>query len=321
MNKNIEKYSLISGDECEWLSYCSRKTFGIPLDLYFDETGWAAERGLPPCVYVRNGYYRDVDEWFLVTIEDDVIPYMPKKLKVSKADLSMTLIFITRNAHKIKKMGVGGDYSFSDFIDDIGTNLLTEKKEAINEMAKLKPKETGLPKEIWIDEGGTFKKGGHWLRLKVQTGNSTKSNEWATLTLPDYVWRGGESLSEKEKQLIVKYARVNVSLLTQVLLSQMTFPTYKAKSYKLDAKGEAVQPEETQWFKYCDMKYHMTKYKSSDNTYTVKDYFGKFVYIGDDGEPIEFNWIEDYKDKFALCKIGDKYYKAYIDGTLIETKL
>jgi hypothetical protein len=56
--------------------------------------------------------------------------------------------------------------------------------EHLMEMSKLQKHETGLPVDIWVDEGKTFSKSGHARRIKFQ-GDKSNSNtrNWVPLTI------------------------------------------------------------------------------------------------------------------------------------------
>jgi flagellar basal body rod protein FlgG len=80
----------------------------------------------------------------------------------------------------------------NDFIElyKIATSneSLRENIEPIHliEMSKLTAQETGLPVDIWIDEGGTFTKSGHGKRIKFQGDkNNPNTYNWVPLTVSE----------------------------------------------------------------------------------------------------------------------------------------
>ena len=88
------------------------------------------------------------------------------------------------------------------------------------EMSKLRRFETGLPVDIWIDEGNTFQKTGHARRIEFQgdKGDSNTHN-WVPLTVSDepVVPRGiKHDLNEKELDDVKKFVILNKELLLKL---------------------------------------------------------------------------------------------------------
>jgi hypothetical protein len=58
------------------------------------------------------------------------------------------------------------------------------KVEHLMEMSKLTARETGLPVDIWVDEGRTFTNSGHGKRIKFQGDKSDpNTRNWIPLTV------------------------------------------------------------------------------------------------------------------------------------------
>ena len=61
---------------------------------------------------------------------------------------------------------------------------LFSKNEEIFSMARLLPKRSQLKVPLYIDDGETYKKGGHWKRIKFKQNNQvTDSRDWASMDL------------------------------------------------------------------------------------------------------------------------------------------
>ena len=89
-------------------------------------------------------------------------------------------------------------------------------------MRNLKKDQTGLPVNVWIDEGGTYKKGGHGPRIKFQINKHTKIEKglFLSMGLDGHVF-GKESMQKKlskaEIAEIQKYVEINKAILIEVM--------------------------------------------------------------------------------------------------------
>lgn len=107
---------------------------------------------------------------------------------------------------------------------------IAKAKRKIGDVSKPKPvarnlrtKDTGLPMNIWIDEGGTYKKGKHAPRIKVQINTNKKlENNWLSIDFDGNVhYKNGQktyvTLTKAEIEKATKYARVNKELLVKIV--------------------------------------------------------------------------------------------------------
>ena len=100
---------------------------------------------------------------------------------------------------------------------------LQEKIEIgrLMEMSKLTKRETGLPVDIWVDEGKTFLKSGHSRRIKFQGDKSDpNTHNWVPLTISDNPQIEGENVSHnlnsKEIRKIKLFIIENLEALTKL---------------------------------------------------------------------------------------------------------
>jgi hypothetical protein len=89
--------------------------------------------------------------------------------------------------------------------------------EHLLEMSKIMSHETGLPVDIWIDEGNTFTKGGHGRIIKFQGDkNDPNTHNWVPLTVSTdpkiSVTNAHYGLSEGEIAKIKEFVKINYSL-------------------------------------------------------------------------------------------------------------
>ncbi len=96
-------------------------------------------------------------------------------------------------------------------------------------MRKLRPSETGLPMNIWIDEGATYKKGKHAPRIKVQVNTNPKSSPNIHENYFSIDFDGNEhdkankkiKISNQYIEMVKKYIRLNKALLLQITNQQL----------------------------------------------------------------------------------------------------
>jgi hypothetical protein len=93
------------------------------------------------------------------------------------------------------------------------------KKVGVNrllEMTKLIKHETGLPVDIWVDEGKTFSR--HGRRIKFQDSPDPDSGTWLTITVeesPRVIVRKGKkiNLNKSDLDLVKKFVIMNLPIL------------------------------------------------------------------------------------------------------------
>lgn len=96
-------------------------------------------------------------------------------------------------------------------------------------MRNLRKDDTGLPMNIWIDEGGSYKRGGHAPRVKVQVNTKPKISSNIPKNFFSIDLDGEEhdkknkdiELSSKEIDMAKKYVRLNKALLQQIIKQQL----------------------------------------------------------------------------------------------------
>lgn len=250
------------------VTYLTKGEVNLPVDICIDTEKSHADLTLPLCIYIRNGYHNNVDEWIPISICDNPEAIGCDNLKITAVDYYDVLSFVEKYCDVLIGIAENTHDLYDDLLQKIQSKFLRESVYLIQEMAILKPNKTGLKNSIWIDVGQTFEKGGHWLRIKVQTNNSNNSHEWATLTIPDYKWIGGENLSGDEKQKVVRYAKANVAMLTSALLGNMTLTDYLVNSYKIGKDGLAIKPKEfTEWVYAYPAGHGVSIYKRNTSPY------------------------------------------------------
>jgi len=101
-----------------------------------------------------------------------------------------------------------------------------EKQESVWSMANLRKSKSGLPVNVWLDEGQTYKNAGHGYRLKFQTNrqNQWTNNELATMTISDTPRVIGEhGLSARVIKELEDFVVRNKNLLMQLADMKIDF--------------------------------------------------------------------------------------------------
>jgi hypothetical protein len=95
-----------------------------------------------------------------------------------------------------------------------------QKYGHLMEMSVLRKNRTGLPVNIWIDEGQTFNSGGHWKRIKFQgdKGDHPNSNYMIPMTISENPEVKIENMNEiklsnYDIELVKKFVVLNLDLL------------------------------------------------------------------------------------------------------------
>ena len=114
---------------------------------------------------------------------------------------------------------------------DIGTGAeFVRDSQSIQSMATLRKSETGLPVNIWIDDGMEYTGSGHGKRIKFQPdkGDRPKTRTFATMTVSDNPEVIGEhELSSKEIQQLKDFILRNKAALD--LVSEMEISIFEFK--------------------------------------------------------------------------------------------
>ena len=313
--EEIANYVLISSDDVD-----------LPVDICVDNYQHHELANTAHLLYLRNGYNSE-NEWIGITVEKypEITP-IHCSLNISYADLESVYQFVQQNLMELEMVDKGV-LNLLEFIDKIRYKTLAEDISLIQEMSVLSTSYTGLPRDIWVDEGSTFQKGGHWLRIKVKSPKQEKdSHNWLTLKLPSLEWVGENDLTQNEKELLKRYAKLNIEELTKLTLGQIDLKTYLQKSYKIDAKGNVVNSPQEEWKKYKNLNFGITalKHNLNPNQYTFVKTFGDdndYIFKYEDGSPIVFDNISNFNQQGnAWLQINGDLFLGNKDGRLKKIK-
>ena len=168
-----ESYSLTDPDEITRLK----------VDIFVDDGGSYKRNNHQLCVFARNGYDRNTNEFITFSVESD-----PKILNneidynISYNDIFDIQDFIEYNHFNLQKLA-NKQISQTDFINKIRTiRYSIAESNQLNEMATLRSEDSKLPMDIWLDEGATFM--GYAPRLKFRASREQRTTrEFSSMLL------------------------------------------------------------------------------------------------------------------------------------------
>lgn len=187
--KEFDIYRSQDEDELMEYVYLSKERTGLPMDCFADDDGSFKLHNHPLWFYVTNGYEPSLDVLPFSVSDSPEIMISNPALHLSDNDISQVKEFIIANKHMIVDLA-NGQLKNTEFLKHIYcfsmAESTTHKKPLITEMSKLHPTETGLPIDIWVDEGGTYRLGGHAPRIKIPSDRGiTSSSSYASVTIED----------------------------------------------------------------------------------------------------------------------------------------
>jgi len=164
------------------------------------------------------------EEWNLGYFDDGLAPLNPEKdYKPSKRpSISQSMgLFPFENATMPQSA-----------ISPFGKDLIESEVESLWSMANFRKDRSGLPVNVWLDEGQTYRKGGYGYRLKFQINkqNQVTNTELATMTISDDPQViGKHELSANEIQQLKDFIKRNKTLLMQLSDMEIDFLEFRER--------------------------------------------------------------------------------------------
>ena len=268
-----EKFNDLDFDKQEWREigyYSILRPIGniAPLcEIAFDCGKRYKEHDNGLVFFLKNGYTDD-SEWIPFTVEDHPQPLLEFERKITLKDYFAVLKLVSYNQNTIREHA-NIKTGTLEFIP----KLREKKQSLLSEMPNLTPMETGLPYGVWLDKSGTFKRGGHWMRIKV----IKEKGDYAIYTIPDHEWISDNGMKAWEKHVIEKFVEYNEEDFIKFFLGKITESKLMERLIMVNDRGEAVNPEaKKDWFLYKEAGFG---YKIVINSYT-----GKFNYMNKEGD-------------------------------------
>lgn len=258
------------------------------MDLY----GICDEEEIPYCIFFKNGYEDNHNKYLPLIICDS--PYVPyrAKIKISTLHFSQLCLFVVKHKDDLIDLTSGNKYLSDDFWID---NFLTERKMSseetkriLLEMSRIRKGITGLPMDIWLDNGKTYEKSGHDKRIKFKQENnpSNITKSWCSLTIPNLkiVSSDRKTIRPKNIELLKKFYILNKSMIDDAMEEKINMDFVKAYLKPIDSKGNEVK-----------MKKPYTYYKSAGFgiELVTDNETGLFAYMKDDKFLFDNKWFFD----------------------------
>lgn len=225
----IRENGLLKDDELMEYARLDKSKTGLNVDVFVDDGGAYKRYGHPLWVYVRNGYL-DIDPIFHIEVSDK--PSVPQiQLNLKEIDLEAILAFISQNADLLK-LFADEEIEHLDFYKMckpiIYSYSTSSKDVSVNEMATLRPKTSGLPTILWIDEGTQPQ---HWKRIKFMASKDQLTTlDFSSMSISQnpQIFNPPRKydLSKKDLERIINFVKANEANLLKVANKEMTFEQF-----------------------------------------------------------------------------------------------
>ena len=223
INKSVktlmENYSLNNTDELMEFLWLKPNKTGLNVDIFVDDGGSYIRNNHQLLLFARNGYDKTVSEFITFAVSENPIILNPEiEYHITYNDIFAIQTFIYTNLNILK-------YLANEMIDHktfintikIPNYSINENKQVLNEMATLRASDSGLPMDIWLDEGATFQ--GHAPRLKFKASfdqHTTREFSSMLLTNPPTIENMPKNSVLKNKD-IKKLERFVINNIEQLL--------------------------------------------------------------------------------------------------------
>lgn len=227
----INEVGLIRDDELMEYARLSKRNTGLDFDIFVDDSGAYKRYKHPLWVYVKCGH-SDSDNVLHIEVSDT--PQMPKTTHLlSDIDIRGILVFISQNATLLKmfadeKVDHEEFYRLCKPVFYSYKETSKSSKDVLSEMATLRPKLSGLPTILWIDEGTMPP---HWKRVKFQASKEQMTTlQFTSMSIEDdpkiYNMPKKSDLSSNDIQRIKDFVIANKDSLLMVANKEMAYEDF-----------------------------------------------------------------------------------------------
>ena len=225
-----EKCTLIDIDELMEYMWLKPKITGLNVDIFVDDCGSYERYNHPLLLWARNGYDRSVSEFIPFLISNKpIILNTDIEYHITYNDIFAIQDFIQYNLSNLIKLP-SDLISQIDFVKSIKVPnySIQENVDIINETSTLKAKDSGLPMDLWLDEGGNYI--GHAPRLKFRASNeqrTTREFSSMLLTNPPTIenFPKDSPLKKKDLDKLRKFVVDNLDLLLKLFNNEIDYAT------------------------------------------------------------------------------------------------
>jgi len=184
IKKVIKEYNISDVDEVMEYMWLKPEVTGLKVDIFVDDGGSYERHNHQLLLLIRNGYTKMDNTYITMSVSDK-----PKILNseidynISYNDIFAVQDFIQLNLVSLFMLATRR-ISQIEFVNSIKVPnyVITEAKKVLLEMATLRKEDSGLPMDIWLDEGHTYE--GHAPRLKFRASNEQRTTwEFSSMLL------------------------------------------------------------------------------------------------------------------------------------------
>ena len=204
LKMKFEKIDLM--DEQENYIRLNNVRYGLPVDVYLDESNAHASYGHEVIMFFRNSYNDKMHVFVAMSVSNNPIILTDDKINIHNNDVKRIRRWVIKYRDWIIALAECRIryQTFSDRIAKYHENKrqLNEMMEydlPIYEMAKLYKSESGLSNDIWLDDDGLYKLGGHALRFKVCPNKKGEYDKNRTKSWIPFMIHNGEFIDGGEK--------------------------------------------------------------------------------------------------------------------------
>lgn len=257
--------------ELTWYSVLNRiENIGPLCEIAFDSLCRYKQHDAGLTFFIRNGYTEN-SEWAPFSVSNPPKPLLEFDRKITTDDYISICRLVSHNLQAIIEHANKSTGTF-----DLFESFKSGTRSLITELTNLPPKNTGLLNGVWLDGGGTYKNGGHWMRLKVM---KEKGEGFATYTIPGHKWMHDGGLNSWEKHMVEKYVEYNEDDLIKLFKKELTMDDYLNRMIYVNPDGKPVNPEvKNEWQLYSDAGFG---YKI-----VISIFSGKFNYMDKDKKTV-----------------------------------
>jgi len=202
---------------------------GINPDIFVDDGGAYKRNGHPLWVYVRNGYTVNDPIFHIDVSHTPVAPNI--KYNISDIDLQAVLAFVELNADLLKAFAdeeISHLDFYSSFKPIVYSYSMPQTEIGITEMSTLRPKDSGLPTILWIDEGSEPK---HGPRIKFKAcKDQIHTKEYTSMSISDEpeIFNPPKKydITSKDLKRIYDFVKLNQKNLLEVCNGLMTYEDF-----------------------------------------------------------------------------------------------
>lgn len=225
-----EYYSLNDNEEVMEYMWLRPNNTGLKVDIFVDDGSSYKRHNHKLLLLARNGYNKSIDEFITFSISNKpTILNQDIEYNISYNDIFAIQDFIIANLNNLVALATE-KISQQEFVRNlrIPAYVVLEGKELLSEMATLRMKDSGLPMDVWLDEGATYI--GHAPRLKFRASNEQKTTrEFSSmlLTNPPTIENMPDNspLKKKDIEKLENFVITNLDLLLKLANGEIQYAT------------------------------------------------------------------------------------------------